>query len=1202
MTNNDLDALPTTIFDGLSALLRLDLANNDLDALPATIFVGLTALLRLDLANNDLDALPATIFDGLDRLATLRMVDNPFTADTGLPAGIFDDVLDTLGPIATTGNSGFVIDQTVRDAHFVCSRSDFLAIAAAGVNDCLRVTSAQFNAYLARLVENGATLSNLAISDGALTPVFAPAVADYAVTVFNRVTAVTVTPTAAGAGATITVNTVPVVSGAPSEDIVLPTPGMAVPITIEVTSAGITGTYGLMVTRATLPGITGIALTSNAGDDNVYANGDAIEATVTFSKAVTVTGQPQLALTVGTAARQAVYARGSMTPELVFSYTVAGNDEDDDGVSIGINALTHTTGAGGSAILDADDATVDALITHSVTVDAPNAHAVDGIVPRVDRVVISSVTGPYALGETIELTATFSEAVTVDTAADLPRIPLMVGTAPRPAVYDSGRSTTTVLVFRYTVVDDDSDPNGFEVAGSALELNNSAIRDAAGNDAILAHAAIVAADANRVDTAAPTVSSASVNADSLTLNYNEPLDQASVPANGAYALTATPGPAPAVTDVAINGDVVTLTLNAAVTHAQTVMVSYTPGGAPVRDVAGNNAALLDGGAMTTAAPAPVATAPVNQSYAVGSAIIPLTLAAGPSNPGETTYTLTGPNAGPGDDDLPAGLAFAPATRILSGTPTTVGAVTLTYTVSDGVSTDTATFVTITTLPPVAMLTGTLTEANLFAATAPTVTVTLANTEYEAAPGTLMQSHFSVTDTVAGTVRVSDFTRDSATVATLTLAYSGEDITTTGTLSVTLAAAGHTVADDLMTGSIAITASAGANICGRTAQVRTAILATSSATECTSVGNLAMITVLDLNNMGITALRSGDFAGLSVLQTLNLYENALVTLDAGLFAGLSALETLNLYENALVTLDADLFAGLSALQTLNLYHNALDTLDADLFAGLTALETLNLGRNNLSPDADLFAGLTALETLNLSYNALDTLDADLFAGLTRLTGLRLDNNNLRTLPADLFDGLTALETLSLSFNRLNSLEANLFDGLDSLENLGLVHNPFTAGTGLPAGIFDDVLDTLGPDTFDDVFISLLGPGNDISPTDLEIDRFGRNAHFVCSRADAAAIVMATTGMTDCLRISSAQLNTAIPLVEVDATLSGLTLSDGTDTLPPHPGVRLRHHDLYRRRRQQRHQCDGHADRHQCRRHDYRQRRHRRPAAAPATPLT
>ena len=94
-------------------------------------------------------------------------------------------------------------------------------------------------------------------------------------------------------------------------------------------------------------------------------------------------------------------------------------------------------------------------------------------------------------------------------------------------------------------------------------------------------------------------------------------------------------------------------------------------------------------------------------------------------------------------------------------------------------------------------------------------------------------------------RVSDVTRDSATVATLTLAYSGEDITTAGTLSVTLAAAGHTGTDDLMTGTIAITASTGANVCGRTAQVRDAIVRQSSATECTSITDLATITRLNL---------------------------------------------------------------------------------------------------------------------------------------------------------------------------------------------------------------------------------------------------------------------------------------------------------------------------------------------------------------------
>ena len=110
------------------------------------------------------------------------------------------------------------------------------------------------------------------------------------------------------------------------------------------------------------------------------------------------------------------------------------------------------------------------------------------------------------------------------------------------------------------------------------------------------------------------------------------------------------------------------------------------------------------------------------------------------------------------------------------------------------------------LSPTATLAGTVTEVSLLAGTA-TVTVMLENTEY-VARGILLPSHFSVTDTVAGTVSVPVFARDSATEVTLTLAYTGEDITADGTLSVTLAAAGHTGAGDLMTETIAITASAG----------------------------------------------------------------------------------------------------------------------------------------------------------------------------------------------------------------------------------------------------------------------------------------------------------------------------------------------------------------------------------------------------------
>ena len=169
-------------------------------------------------------------------------------------------------------------------------------------------------------------------------------------------------------------------------------------------------TFDVAITPETAPTITAIELTSDAVD-NVYALDDEIEATVTFSEAVIVTGQPpQLALTVGTQTRQAVYDdSGSTTTTLVFRYTVADNDLDTDGVSIiGPNALTRV----GSTIQSEADSE-DARLTHT-TVAGTAAHTVDGIVPTVSSVAITS-TGPYVEDEVIALTATFSEAVTVET-------------------------------------------------------------------------------------------------------------------------------------------------------------------------------------------------------------------------------------------------------------------------------------------------------------------------------------------------------------------------------------------------------------------------------------------------------------------------------------------------------------------------------------------------------------------------------------------------------------------------------------------------------------------------------------------------------------------------------------------------------------------------------------------------------------------
>ena len=72
--------------------------------------------------------------------------------------------------------------------------------ATAGVDDCLRITSAQLAA-----ARPNAGLSVLTISEGTLTPVFDSGTFTYSATVPNAVTSLTITPTTADSGATVAV-------------------------------------------------------------------------------------------------------------------------------------------------------------------------------------------------------------------------------------------------------------------------------------------------------------------------------------------------------------------------------------------------------------------------------------------------------------------------------------------------------------------------------------------------------------------------------------------------------------------------------------------------------------------------------------------------------------------------------------------------------------------------------------------------------------------------------------------------------------------------------------------------------------------------------------------------------------------------------------------------------------------------------------
>ena len=86
---------------------------------------------------------------------------------------------------------------------------------------------------------------------------------------------------------------------------------------------------------------------------------------------------------------------------------------------------------------------------------------------------------------------------------------------------------------------------------------------------------------------------------------------------------------------------------------------------------------------------------------------------------------------------------------------------------------------------------------------------------------------------------------------------------------------------------------------RTTAVRDAIVAAvTGVTDAANVTNtqLAAITSLNLRNKSITALKSGDFSGMTGLTSLNLYNNQLSSLPDGIFKGLTALTSLRLGGN------------------------------------------------------------------------------------------------------------------------------------------------------------------------------------------------------------------------------------------------------------------------------------------------------------------
>ena len=268
----------------------------------------------------------------------------------------------------------------------------------------------------------------------------------------------------------------------------------------------------------------------DAGAPGTYVRGETITVQARFSRPVTVTGTPRIALRIGGATRYASYARTRTGgTSLDFRYQVQENDIDANGVGVPRDALQLN----GGSIRHAVSASVGADL-RSAAVPDNDDHKVNGAstpppsatTPNI-RSTPPTAAGEYGYGETIEFRVGFDIPFRLDDSDGKPRLRLTLGAQTRYAEYD--RTEGNGLFFAYVVRSSDSAPSGVALPQNALELNGARIVNAYDDsaDANLTLPRLNADSAHKVDGTTSSLQSLAVSPGTLSPAFAAPPADAS---------------------------------------------------------------------------------------------------------------------------------------------------------------------------------------------------------------------------------------------------------------------------------------------------------------------------------------------------------------------------------------------------------------------------------------------------------------------------------------------------------------------------------------------------------------------------------------------------------------------------------------------------------------------------------------------------
>ena len=225
---------------------------------------------------------------------------------------------------------------------------------------------------------NNANLSNLILSAGTLDPAFASTTTSYTASVPNSVSSITLTPTASDAGASIRVNTTPVVSGSQSSAISLNVGDNIITATVTAADGTTVKNYTITVNRAsagtptlvasTLANFGNVCINTIAGPNTFTLSGSdldgstiSLSAVAGFQYAETAAGPYSNSINFDAGSsfsNKSIYVKFS--PSLVQSYN--GNISINGG-----GVADYTVAAAGAGVNTAPSVTTGSAVVSSVS-------------------------------------------------------------------------------------------------------------------------------------------------------------------------------------------------------------------------------------------------------------------------------------------------------------------------------------------------------------------------------------------------------------------------------------------------------------------------------------------------------------------------------------------------------------------------------------------------------------------------------------------------------------------------------------------------------------------------------------------------------------------------------------------------------------------------------------------------------------------